>query len=221
MRPWLPEISFFDDTVPHGAALNMAIDEALLAVIPRPVLRVYRWLAPAVSFGYFERWEPVRAAYPGRDAVRRWTGGGIVPHGEDFTYSLLIPTCARVGRQAPAESYAIIHGALRCALEDTGIPAEPAGSSAAKRSQACFENPVLHDVLREGRKVAGAAQRRTRLGLIHQGSIQTLELPAGFGGDFAARLGEMVRREAFDVSLAAEKLVAEKYGTRAWMEWRL
>lgn len=220
MRPWLPDISLFDDAAPHAAALNMAIDEALLAVIPGPVLRIYRWARPAVSFGYFERWEPIHAAYPARDAVRRWTGGGVVLHGEDFTYSLLIPRSRTVKEQAPAESYALIHGALCRALGDAGIPAEAASSSAVKTSQACFENPVLHDVLVQGRKIAGASQRRTRAGLIHQGSVQTLELPADFGGDFAARLAGAVRQETFNIALAAEKLAAEKYGTRAWLEKR-
>jgi lipoate-protein ligase A len=87
-------------------------------------------------------------------------------------------------------------------------------------SQACFENPVLHDVLVRGRKVAGAAQRRTRAGLMHQGSIQPLKLPPGFGAAFAARLGGVVRLQSFDATIEAEKLVAEKYGTRAWMERR-
>lgn len=220
MRPWLPEISLFDDVAPHDAAANMAIDEALLGVISGPVLRVYRWARPAVSFGYFERWEPVRVAHPGRDAVRRWTGGGVVLHGEDFTYSLLVPRLGDIERRTAAESYGVIHGALCRALGDVGIWAEPAGSSAGRISPECFQNPVLDDVLVGGRKVAGAAQRRSRRGLIHQGSIQTLELPGDFGGNFAGRLGRAVRREAFDVGVAAERLMVEKYGTRAWMERR-
>jgi len=195
----------------------MAIDEALLGVAPGPVLRVYRWARPAVSFGYFEKWEPIRAAHPARDAVRRWTGGGVVLHGEDFTYSLLIPGTLGVDWGAPAGSYGVIHGALCMALADAGIPAEPASASAEKISQACFENPVLYDVLVEGRKVAGAAQRRTRAGLIHQGSIQGVELPAGFGEGFAARLAEVVHAEAFEVTAAAERLAAEKYGSGGWL----
>ena len=220
MRPWLPEISFFDDVAPHGAALNMAMDEALLTVIPGPVLRVYRWLRPALSFGCFERWEPIRAAHPGRDPVRRWTGGGLVLHGEDFTYSLLIPRSCGAAALPPAGSYSLIHGALRSALADAGISAEPASNPAAKISGACFENPVLHDVLVQGKKVAGSAQRRTHAGLLHQGSIQTLNLPTRFGADFAAHLAAAVRSQAFDVAEAAEKLAAEKYGARAWLEKR-
>ncbi len=198
----------------------MAIDEALPEVIPGAVLRVYRWVMPAVSFGYFERWEPVRTAHPQRDAVRRWTGGGVVLHGEDFTYSLLIPRRCGVEERGPGDSYAVIHGALCRALGDAGIRAEAASASAVKMSQACFENPVPHDVMVDGRKVAGGAQRRTRRGLIHQGSVQGVELPEGFGDLFAARLGGAVKREAFDVMPAAERLAAEKYGTRQWMERR-
>src|SRR5580700_1117427 len=83
VRPWLTEISLFDDPLPRSAPLNMAIDEALLGTGAGPVLRVYRWKRPAVSFGYFERWAPIHAAHPDREAVRRWTGGGVVLHGED------------------------------------------------------------------------------------------------------------------------------------------
>lgn len=217
-HPWLPDISLFEDIEPHPAAFNMAVDEALLSVIPCPVLRVYRWARPAVSFGYFERWQPIGAAYPGRDAVRRWTGGGVVLHGEDFTYSLLIPQDSAALPATGSGSYGLIHRALCSALADAGIAAEPASASTAKISQACFENPVLHDLLVQDRKVAGAAQRRTRAGLIHQGSIQTLDLPPGFGAVFAARLAGAVRHRHFDVTTEAEKLAASKYATRVWLE---
>ncbi len=218
MCPWLPHLTLWLDDTPHSAALNMAIDEALLASIPGPVLRVYQWAAPAVSFGYFERWAPIRAAYPNRDPVRRWTGGGVVLHGEDLTYSLLIPRSAEIPSATPAESYAIIHRALCWALADAGIDAMAAAASSAKTSQACFENPVMHDVLVAGSKVAGAAQRRTRTGLIHQGSVQTVELPEDFPARFAARLSQKVGPQTYDVTAAAEQLASEKYGTPAWLE---
>ena len=195
----------------------MAIDEALLEVIRAPLLRVYRWRSPAVSFGYFEHWAPVRDAHPGRDAVRRWTGGGVVPHGGDFTYSLLIPRDA-VAPGTPGESYCAIHTALRGALAEAGIHALEAAVPAAPRSHACFENPVRHDVLVAGRKVAGAAQRRTRAGLLHQGSVQGVDLPEGFPTTLAGRLAAVVRAETWDVTDPAEELAAWKYGSRAWLE---
>jgi len=218
--PWLEEIAFFNDAEPHGAALNMAIDEALLAAATMPVLRVYRWARPAVSFGYFERWEPIRAAYPGREPVRRWTGGGIVLHGEDLTYSLVVPQNI-LGGVSASDSYSVIHRALRAALRDAGIRATTAAGTCAKVSQACFENPVMHDVLVNGGKVAGAAQRRTRAGLLHQGSVQGLGLTLEFGELLAARLAKNILDQSFDITDVATKLIAEKYGNERWLKMRM
>jgi lipoate-protein ligase A len=216
VRPWLLELLLFDDVAPHSAAMNMAIDESLLAAIQTPILRVYRWERPAVSFGYFEQWQPVRKLHPTRDPVRRWTGGGVVLHGQDLTYSLLIPRTINAG--APGESYRLIHGALCRALGEIGLAAQPAGSSSARRSHACFENPVLHDVLVGAQKVAGAAQRRTRAGLLHQGSIQSLELTPDFPTRFASHLAAKIKPHSFNITAAAENLAAKKYATRAWLE---
>jgi lipoate-protein ligase A len=71
--------------------MNMAIDEALLESLTLPAVRFYRWQSPALSFGYFGRFADVASYQSERDLVRRWTGGGIVFHGEDLTYSILIP----------------------------------------------------------------------------------------------------------------------------------
>ena len=111
-----------------------------------------------------------------------------------------------------------IHRALRGALAEAGIHALEAAVPAAPRSHACFENPVRHDVLVAGRKVAGAAQRRTRAGLLHQGSVQGVDLPEGFPTTLAGRLAAVVRAETWDVTDPAEELAAWKYGSRAWLE---
>src|SRR2546423_1117404 len=49
---------------------------------------------------------------------------------------------------------------------------ETRGATDRRYSDNCFANPVRADVLLDGRKIAGAAQRRTTRGLLHQGSIQ-------------------------------------------------
>src|SRR5258707_5016539 len=76
------------------AAFNMALDEALLEAMPRlnhPVLRFYGWTEPAASFGYFQKYSEVQQLTPLRPLLRRPTGGGIVPHVADWTYSLVWP----------------------------------------------------------------------------------------------------------------------------------
>src|SRR6187402_3922001 len=96
------------DPEPHEAALNMAIDEVLLRTVPGPLLRVYRWTRPAVSMGYFDRIIDAEALADGRDLVRRWTGGGLVEHGEDVTYTLIVPRQHPLCTQSAAESYRLI-----------------------------------------------------------------------------------------------------------------
>ena len=82
------------DDLPHGAPLNMAIDEVLLRHARMPLLRLYRWERPAISFGYFGVAAQILPQCGPREAVRRWTGGGVVWHGEDLTYSLVVPRTA-------------------------------------------------------------------------------------------------------------------------------
>jgi lipoate-protein ligase A len=209
------ELDLLNDPEPREAAFNMALDEVLLARVRRPLLRVYRWMRPAVSFGYFESWEPVVAAYPEREAVRRWTGGGVVLHGEDWTYSVIVPRDHPFARERATEAYLALHSLLATAVAG-GLELTP--EAAEKRSRACFENPAQHDLLRDGQKVAGAAQRRTRFGMLHQGSVQGITLPCGFAEKFAAILASrfFARDVTADVVEAARDLAAAKYGTEEW-----
>ena len=78
------ELIVIDDPTPRPGPLNMAIDEVLLPTARPAILRFYRWNAPSVSFGYFVRFAEARETAGNRDVVRRWTGGGIVPHSEDL-----------------------------------------------------------------------------------------------------------------------------------------
>ena len=156
------------DREPHDAPLNMAIDEVLLCRAITPQLRVYRWSAPAVSFGYFVASKDVAAQWPQRELVRRWTGGGAVPHGDDLTYTLVVPRSCAFFSLPLADSYRAIHERIASLLPDSRMSER----TDPKTSDACFENFAQHDVMIDGRKIAGAAQRRTREGLLHQGSIQ-------------------------------------------------
>src|SRR4030095_721878 len=93
-------LNVYHEFVPRSAAMNMAIDEALLESASAPSIRFYRWESPALSFGYFGRFADVADKASERDLVRRWTGGGIVFHGEDLTYSIVIPACDPVSSES-------------------------------------------------------------------------------------------------------------------------
>ena len=213
------ELTEVSDPEPHDAALNMALDEVLLGHATGPVLRVYRWARPAVSFGYFGKVADVEVAWPGREMVRRWTGGGTVPHGADVTYTLLVPRGCAFFRLGAEEAYRAIHERIAGLLAEQGTEVQMVAAAGAKISDACFENAARYDLLADGGKIAGAAQRRTRAGLLHQGSVQGAALPA----DFGARLGKAFASRVCGRPLATDELAeacelsVKKYATDAWL----
>lgn len=217
----LPSLDLLDERDrPGGAAWNMAMDEALLTVAERPVLRIYRWEIPALSFGYFLAWQAAADVSGGRSLVRRWSGGGMVEHGEDFTWSLIVPSWAPLSRVRPVESYRLIHSALGTALEESGVAVEQVpASSPAPAGGWCFTAPAPGDLLVGERKIAGAGQRRCRHGLLHQGSLCGVSLPGDFPLKLAEAMAEMVK--IFPPSqvpaAAADVLVRSRYGTDSWL----
>ena len=101
--------------------MNMAIDEALLEFAVVPSIRLYRWHAPALSFGYFGKFADVACYEHDRDLVRRWTGGGIVFHGDDLTYSIVIPASDSAFAESSTAIYEKVHRALCDALNENGV----------------------------------------------------------------------------------------------------
>ncbi len=169
----------------RSPAMNMAIDETLLlqaSAIGKPVLRFYRWDRPAISIGYTQQYH--LTARPGAALVRRPTGGGVVDHDHDFTYSVAVPPDHYINSLNRLESYHVIHRAVRSGLSRLDISAELAedqiSGSIDRASMVCFENPTRYDLVAFGRKIGGSAQRRSRAGLLHQGSLHFGgRLPAG------------------------------------------
>lgn len=218
----LNELQVYDDVEPKTAPLNMAVDEALLETAAAPILRFYRWRGPSLSFGYFGRYADVSTQSCHREIVRRWTGGGIVPHGDDLTYSVIVPASHSWFGQSSLEIYAAVHKAIRRALKANGVEAILANSATTKVSEDCFANAVRADVMSDGRKIAGAAHRRSRAGLLHQGSIQQGDLPDRFRTDFARILcGGFERKQLSPALLGrASKIADAKYGTAEWLSRR-
>lgn len=163
------------DSGPCAPAFNMALDEALLGCAQessRPVLRFYGWTAPAASFGYFQKVVEVERATLLRPLIRRPTAGGIVPHDADWTYSVAIPAGHDWHGLKATQSYRRMHEWICSTFENMGITTQLAQDSLKPAPGQCFAGHETHDVLWQGRKIAGAAQRRTRTGLLIQGSIQ-------------------------------------------------
>ena len=209
------------DPIERSGPEAMAVDEWLLETADEPVLRVYRWLGNWGSVGYFGSLGEAMTAFPGVRWVRRWTGGGTVDHRTDWTYTVVVPVGDALADRRGADSYRMVHAALASALVAEGIDARLSGGGDATGVALCFDNPVSHDLIEPGgRKLAGAGQRRTRHGLLHQGSVAASEQPVDFhrrAECFAACLAQASTHLACQPppDVIARK-IAGRYGQQAW-----
>ncbi len=171
----IPTLQLWIDDVERAGPDNMERDQRMLELVSVPTLRVYRWQPHWASYGYFgDESAATQALGQVRNWVRRPTGGGVVDHHEDWTYTLAIPAGHTWAQQRGSESYRDIHTALCAALNLEGVgefSLLTQQQSAAALS--CFTAPVTFDVVSAtGEKWAGAGQRRYRHGLLHQGSVR-------------------------------------------------
>jgi lipoate-protein ligase A len=213
----LDRIAFFEDNVPRDGPANMALDEAIVRSVQSSgaVLRIYLWADVWTTFGYFTPWKDVLERYPETRAVRRWTGGGIVRHERDLTYSLCLPpTQTPPNIRIYAEVHYALARALRAANPSVAVLIEPP----KRGGKVCFDNPVSFDLAIAQKKVAGAALRRNRIGILLQGTIQGVTIPAEFGVNFAKNLASRV--DSFNLSsetlALSDQLALDKYGSLDW-----
>lgn len=175
----------FVDTGPGTAALNMALDEALLlrheAGEAPPTLRVYSWCQPTLSVGYaqqvLQEVDLEACAAQGVDVVRRPTGGRAVLHDQEVTYSVVLPLVLEDGATTLTEHYRRIGLALETACRGLGLPvqlARPqvrAASGHRLPSPACFAALSRYEVSVAGKKLVGSAQKRAQHAVLQHGSI--------------------------------------------------
>ena len=200
----------------------MAVDELLLQKASGPILRHYVWKTPQATFGFTQSLSEVRKELSGTPLTRRWTGGGIVPHGTDWTFSLIVPRSAEFASIRPATSYTLIHDCVARAMLLAGVPSRLAAAEESSRGMACFAHPSEHDLLAQtGDKLCGGAQRRTREGILHQGSIQSVNVPDDFLTLVAAAMSPS--RHPFENPPSEDEinqLAAEKYAAAEWLNRR-
>jgi len=205
------------DEEARDGPMNMAVDEALARYSEVPAVRFYRWKSPALSIGYFQPLKEAVAQAENRQIVRRWTGGGMVFHGEDRTFSIAGPRATEIGSMTPADAYAAIHERVIRALGMRDL--RLAACEETLSGPACFQSPALHDVLLRSQKIVGGAQRRTRRGFLYQGSIQGVETPEKLPARLAEEFGDAVKVLPLPENILAEacQLAEERYGRREWL----
>ncbi|MBK8479279.1 MAG: lipoate--protein ligase family protein [Opitutaceae bacterium] len=235
-----------------NAPENMAHDFLLLQRYPRPAaarFRHYEWRGPAWTFGYSQKIAFVRPQLPAdaRDLCRRATGGGVVDHTDDWTYALVIPRRHPLYDARATESYRLVHEALASALVAQGVPAElekrvatadeaePAagmGAPPAGPAGVCFQRAEIFDVVHRASraKIAGAAQKRNKNGLLLQGSIwkpacaTTLDWERfhdELTATLATALGADIEHPGWpEFGYDEEQALIDQYSTPEWVEYR-
>ncbi|HUI68498.1 MAG TPA: lipoate--protein ligase family protein [Nitrospirota bacterium] len=177
----------FLDTGPNIGAYNMALDEELLARAQAgdamPVLRFYGWTPPAVSLGRFQKIENAVNADAckrlGFDIVRRITGGRAVLHHHELTYSIISRTDNPLFPPDVLGTYKIIAAGLLAGLRNLGVHADMVSRSdrhaalvkKETKDPACFSSPSWYEILVQGKKIVGSAQRRVTGAFLQHGSI--------------------------------------------------
>ncbi|MEX1012986.1 MAG: hypothetical protein WDZ27_04755 [Waddliaceae bacterium] len=161
------------------ATENMAHDYALLSQLSSmtgPTLRFYEWHTPSVTHGYFM--EPASWIQESKlDSAKRPTGGGILFHGHDFTFSVVIPKSFPAYTLNTVENYRYVNQLVMNALNSLGTFDLSLSSSKSPNLTYCMIRPTIGDIMMDGKKLAGGAQRRTRHGFLHQGSVNLFPIP--------------------------------------------
>ncbi len=167
----------------HSSTFNMAADEFLMEsqkeTSALPVLRIYFWKTPSISIGYFQNIHQAEKKFHGKKVgaiVRRITGGGLVSHGNDLTFSIVLKNSDPMLPSDVKMSYLKINEALRLGLKEVYRELDyadcktiPSGRGVGER--VCFEQPACYDLLIGGKKVVGASQRRKEGVILHQSAV--------------------------------------------------
>src|SRR5690625_2672549 len=172
----------FLDTGHHDAATNMAIDEALLKWHSEgkisPTIRFYGWERPSLTIGHFQNTEKTidfaGIKKHGCDFVRRLTGGSVVLHDDELTYSIIVSESHPKIPHSINKAYYILSQGLLEGYHLLGVEADfaiPERELRQERSAVCFEEPAIYEMVVDGKKISGNAQTRKNGVLLQHGSI--------------------------------------------------
>lgn len=243
---------------PADGAWNMAVDETLLeqaAAGAGPFLRLYAWREPTLSIGYFQHYAAAlewmhSARLTDMPVVRRPSGGGAILHDREITYALVLP---RAAPPVPGPAlYRLVHERMCVALRRhaispylrAGAPGPPEQTQRSDSPFFCFLRRFEGDLLLEGRKAGGSAQRRRHGALLQHGSLilapsdhlpalrgldldETAEpfaaaLRSSIAAEIAAGLGMKLQSGRLDPPqrARARRLVHAKHGSDHWLQRR-
>ncbi len=164
---------------------NMNLDRALLASFFSkdfiPTFRLYGWIRPAISLGCFQKPGQTlnlkKCKKEGVDIVERISGGFGIYHSQyELTYSLVCPDNF-INSRSIKDSYKEITYFLIKAYREVGLDAHYVKDgldpkpAANKRADFCLSQLQDYDIVIDGKKIGGNAQKRKRGVIFQHGSI--------------------------------------------------
>lgn len=170
----------------HFSSFNMAADLMLLAACEEPscnivFLRTYGWNPPAVSLGCMQQADTNldldKLKSDGVQWVKRPTGGRAIFHANDITYSCAFPTTLSEMGSSISSSYERIAECLKKSLHILNIDCETEDVTPTRDSLKpdvklpCFLSANKNELLVNGKKLVGSAQKRTSRAVLQHGSI--------------------------------------------------
>jgi lipoate-protein ligase A len=166
-----------------SARANMEMDAKLLEGLgdqEKPILHLYEWEKESLTFGYFMKPEELlnleEAEKRGIDWARRPTGGGTVFHLWDLAFSVLIPAKSPLFSTNTLDNYNLVNRVVKDVVQEfiggeASLTPDDAPFQDPTCTHFCMARPTKYDVMLQGKKIAGAAQRKTKDGFLHQGTL--------------------------------------------------
>ena len=235
----------FLDMPYFSASQNMAIDEALMENFHKdniPIFRLYTWDNDAFTIGKFQDVAGIENFHKyGENFTRRVTGGGLLLHGFDISYSLILPT-ALLSKKSVKESYEYICQFLLELYRKLGFEpnfAKKIMSDSLSKSAFCQVGFEPYDIIINDKKIGGNAQKRTRELIYQHGSIPLHVDSRKYSGISLEKLGlkldietlKVLTKESFESTFETtlkksaftkeeqksfESLHVNKYDTKEW-----
>ncbi len=160
----------------------------------RPIFRLYSWEENSFTIGRFQKLEDEKTY--GTNYAKRMTGGGLLLHGFDISYTIIIPINL-LGKKSVKESYEYLCSFLLDFYKNLGLHVEYAKDimpDSLSKSFFCQEGFEAYDMICQGKKIGGNAQRRTKNLIFQHGSIPIKNDSREFSGyslkEFGINLSE-------------------------------
>lgn len=160
-----------------SSSINSNIDKALFKAFKNgsmPILRLYSW-EDCVTLGAGQKlddYEKLQTSY-NNNISKRLTGGGVLFHGHDISYTILVNP-NMIENKDVKETYFLICQFLLKFYENLGLNADFAKDNkdiVLSKSPFCQVGFEAYDIIIDNKKIGGNAQKRAKNCILQHGSI--------------------------------------------------